>query len=405
MPGLVLDDDSSIFYDEDDFMDATQDMMGVMERSEGRALRRNRSNRIKKYPPKKDEKLACQRESKVMDSQSVETTETEDESEQEEHSKHVEKSVRWADSTGHDLAVTHSIDSVPYISTRVVILLLDIKERLFEFVQCEFSTDNRLTVSDTLKQLPSFASIEFLRQQRFRTLCRPDEEMINMLPIQNYHVREGEILVAAGGYARPKEVMAAAAALLKQKKLVRAVHKAKLSGRALQRLLSSAELAESLIKGRECDKKESASNLDDSLESAEDQDVEDSALIVKVLSRELGEELFSADFADFSFPTFEAGQDELMKTAFPNFGRPQENNGWFDELLADSFEESSTSYEFGEHLDPPEFKDSFRESLESAIVTFEEEEDQGLDAFGSSSHAWSSEDAVVPDFSFSDRRF
>ena len=401
VPGLIEDDDdsSSIISDELSFQ---QDMMKSTERSGRRTLRKNWSGagRSKKRCPSKEEQklVAEQSGSKTTDAHSIETTETEDESEQEEQSKQMEKTVRWADYSGQDLTAILCIDSLPYVSTRIVILLLDLNERLFEFVQCEFDTDNRLTISDALKQLPSFASIEFLAQQRYRTLCRPDEEMINMLPLQNYHIREGEILVASNRENRPKDVMAAARALLEQKKLVRAVHKAKLSGRALQRLLSSAELLEPVENNIVQEEEGEVSKLDESSD-----DLEGSALIVKVLSREL-EDLGSSNFADFSFPVFEAEYDFMENTiAFNHEGSQGEaGEGWFKELfLPDkSFTEEGG---FAGQVELPDFHYGLGNDLDdTSLVVNATDDQQVVDAFGSSSHAWSEQDVTNFSFSFTD---
>lgn len=395
VPGLILEDDSSIIFDD---FSAREVMRLKQGRSEGRSSFR-RSNRRRVSAG--NLKVAGHNESKNCDSQSIETTYTEDESEPEEQqSKMLERSVRWADAAGRELAVTKTMDMLPYVSTRVVILLLDLNERLFEFVQCEFDTDNRLTVSDVLKQLPCFASIDYLARQRFRTLCRPHEEFLNMLPLQNYEIREGEILVAAGGSARPKEVMAAANALLEQKKLVRAVHKAKLSGRALQRLLSSAQLADLLERGRQVVNVEKAV-LDDSTDTAEEQDMGDSALIVKVLSKELGENLINSDFAGSSFPAFDAEDAFTDKACLFGLGDSTDKAkpGWFDELLAASYDDEETFDFFVESL--PDLQGSTHGDASSELMTSEQScEDQLLDAFGTSSDSWNLQDAVVPEFPF-----
>lgn len=408
VPGLILEDDSAICFDD---LSAAEEAMRCksVPRSEGGAFRRlgswskttsssskRASSSRRAAGTTQEQRIVVEdsEESKVFDSHSIETTETEDESEQEEQQSKMEKSVRWAD---QDVII--SIDSLPYVSTRVVILLLDLNERLFEFVQCEFDTDNRLTITDVLKQIPSFASIDYLAQQRFRTICRPNEEFLNMLTMQNYQIREGEILIASGGSARPKEVMAAASTLLEQKKLVRAVQKAKLSGRALQRLLSSAQLAEALEKGRQVNSPEKAA-LEESADAMEYQDMGDSALIVKVLSRELGEDLLPSEFVDFSF--LEA-EDAFMERA-GLFGlessTKKDGPGWFDELLATSFDDN-VSFDFSPNA-LPDLQESTHEDIDIGDFTSEHScDDRALDAFESGSHAWSVQDAVVPDFSLS----
>lgn len=319
-----------------------------------------------------------------LSSASFHTTETEDESEQEESK--LGKAVQWADCAGKELAVTYAIDFLPYISTRIVVLLLDVHERLFEFVQCEYDTDARLTATDLLSQLPKFASFDFLARQDYHCLCRRDQEIITMLPIQNYPIREGEILIAASAKsnAKPQLVMDAARSLLSQKKLLRSVQKAKLSGRALQRLLSSAELAGAPPRPPHA--------LDDDDESSmEGGNGEDhTALIVKVLSRELGDE----DFADFSFPVFDAVDD--FDTHAESSGP---DAGWLRQLIsADSW--------FTGNDDGPGFCSSpvamfTEQDDEDDLASFchmTTEETSAVEAFSSSQHEWKEEDNVIPDF-------
>jgi hypothetical protein len=296
------------------------------------------------------------------DSDHTSVTETEeDESEQEEvqiqlpippGSRTNQKVVRWADdnvttsnNTNNGLTIVHTYDSLPCLSTRVVILLLDLEHRVFEFVQCEFHTDERLVVLDVLRQLPSLASLDRLTQQRYRILCRTGEEMINMLPIQHYNVQEGEILIAssAQGGITPRQVMMAAATLLQEKKLIRAVRKAKLSGRALQKLCSSEELlygcetetdttgvaaTTALHYSQQSTSFQSSASMEEEVnDMEEEQPEEECGLIVKVLSRELGEDT-SINFADFSFPVFSVNEEENEKKSG--------DDTWFYQLFATS---------------------------------------------------------------------
>jgi hypothetical protein len=269
------------------------------------------------------------------------------------------RTLRWADEVREsedgremDLETIYSIECLQPISTRVVILLLNPKERLFEFIQCEYSVDDRLTISDLLKQLPGMASIEVLAKQRYTSLCRLDEELINMLPIQDYPVREGEILIAAGPEYRPKMVMAAACALLSQRALLRAVHKAKLSGRALQKLSSSKELAAAKLAAKFGVAKPNNKKEEEDEESEEEED--NNILIVKVLSREYG---------DSSSPT--VAQSTTRRATKPDLCgasptscsssslelEPELSNGSYDEEFKSSYDEeflSIPSVESGE---------------------------------------------------------
>lgn len=424
VPGLIVEDTSDTssdsLFDKTDSAEAAS----FAETREGRntSLERLRMNPYRSRCPQASAKQGRQLyATKANDSVSIQTIETEDESEQEEQPRPA-KAVRWADGEGEDLAITHSYDSLPYLTTRIVILLLDLNQRVFEFVQCEFSTDDRLTVLDLLRQLSSFASLDRLTQQRFRILCRPNEEMINMLSIQHYNVCEGEILIASSAEAAPKDVMAAASNLLRQKKLIRAVRKAKLSGRALQRLLSSEEL----LYG--CERANQEVNLDPSHSDDSDDDMddedeyreeeEDSNLIVKVLSK-----LEESNFADFSFPSFDVDSDILLHSG--TLDGENDNESWFEQMFTDTKEPlHQHGFAFSSEMSLPEDDDSLlalggRSSPMGTSERVKECRRSGgtkdsasptgvsavVDAFESNSHDWSEHDATVPDFSSHEHMF
>mmetsp|Transcript_17013 Transcript_17013/g.40093 ORF Transcript_17013/g.40093 Transcript_17013/m.40093 type:complete len:706 (-) Transcript_17013:28-2145(-) len=221
---------------------------------------------------------------RVSRSESFETLETEEESDLAEHNEHSRirtPTIRWADQLGVSLAEKHEIEVLPPLNVRVVILMLNPGEKFFEFVQCEFQTDERLTVSDLLAQLPFMASMEALKKQRYTALYRGEREMVNIISIQDYNVAEGEILVAVAAGFNPRQSVAAASALLLQRSLLRAVQKAKLSGRALQKLMSSQDLA-TVLDGEDPSVALAPVDLDD--ESHNDP----SQLVIRVLDKELG---------------------------------------------------------------------------------------------------------------------
>ncbi|KAL7568517.1 hypothetical protein ACA910_002636 [Epithemia clementina (nom. ined.)] len=269
VPGLIVEDDEGFLSVEDD-----------SQIPSGKKEVRMKSSSIDKQPIA-DLEGVVQRLSK---SESFETLETEEESDladNHEQSPKRERSIRWADDEGKKLVVLHEVEILPPLNVRVVILMLNPAEKIFEFVQCEFQTDERLTVSDLLVQLPFMASMESLKKQRYTALYRGEREMVNIISIQDYDIIEGEILVAVSSNANPKQSIAAASALLLQRSLIRAVQKAKLSGRALQRLMSSADLA-CVLEG---------SGPPHSIKSGYDEDEEsrdDCRLVLRVLSRELG---------------------------------------------------------------------------------------------------------------------
>jgi hypothetical protein len=193
--------------------------------------------------------------------------------------------VRWArdgmatasssEVHGPLLVTVHQLSYEEQANVRIVILILHIPTRKFEFVHVEYGTDadERLRISDVLKQLPRLISNRALRRLRFGALCWNGTELLNNMTLQDYALRDGDTLIAvtldaiqpstsersevlirtrtgvlvAGQDDVPmvvgrQRVLYEADQLLKNKRLRRAVRRAKLSGRALQRLLTSDEI-------------------------------------------------------------------------------------------------------------------------------------------------------------------
>mmetsp|Transcript_32026 Transcript_32026/g.66862 ORF Transcript_32026/g.66862 Transcript_32026/m.66862 type:complete len:706 (-) Transcript_32026:258-2375(-) len=276
VPGLIVEEDETFLSVEDD---AARNYMSKAK-SEASSTMREPVKRATS-----DEAIDRMHDvvQRISRSESFETLETEEESDLAEHDLHTKirtTTIRWADHVGQKLSVRHEIEFLPPLNVRVVILMLNPAEKIFEFVQCEFQTDERLTVVDLLSQLPFMASMDALKKQKYTSLYRGEREMVNIISIQDYDIAEGEILVAVAAGFNPKHSVAAAAALLLQRSLLRAVQKAKLSGRALQKLMSSEELA-FILDGE--DPGLPVSPLDD-----DDDCRDDSRLIIRVLDKELG---------------------------------------------------------------------------------------------------------------------
>lgn len=159
------------------------------------------------------------------------------------------KGIQWADQVADaktPLVTVHSWEVPEDATLRIVCLLLHPTQRKFEFVHVEYDNcddEERVSVKDALSQIRSFATNPLLKKQRYKSLCTNEQEMISILPLQNYNLQEGAMVVAVPKKFAIKEIRVQAAALLSNKVLARALRKAKTSGRALQRLASSRELA------------------------------------------------------------------------------------------------------------------------------------------------------------------
>lgn len=237
VPGLIVDDEESFFLSVEEQQAA---MMKAIVPRKDIVKRSSSEDSIGHF---------CERSGRLARSESFETLETEEESDLAEYDPRSIKypqratTIRWADHEGKALETCNQMTYQEPLNVRVVVLMLNPAEKIFEFIQCEFETDERLTVSDLLAQLPFMASMDPLKEQRYSRLYRGERELVNLLAIQDYDIDEGEILVAVAADFNPRHTIAAAAALMLQKDLLRAVQKAKLSGRALQKLVSSSELA------------------------------------------------------------------------------------------------------------------------------------------------------------------
>ena len=179
--------------------------------------------------------------------------------------KRQRRALIWSDEVGQTLTTVHLFESpfinnnssinnnnnparsstsyhYYYYSIRLVILLLFPPQRKFEFVQCEVVTDERLKIKDLLAQLPALATNPVLRRQRYTSLCQANgNELVNTLPWQEYHWNEGDMLWAVTQGTVPKTIRDDALELLRHKDLLKAVRKAKLTGRGALHILKSSE--------------------------------------------------------------------------------------------------------------------------------------------------------------------
>jgi hypothetical protein len=155
-------------------------------------------------------------------------------------------SLQWKDwDGGESLTITHEIPIYEDDALECLfILLLCPSTRQFELLPCQVPLGDRLTIADTLDQLPILASSPRLRQQTYHSLCRDDCELLNLLVLQE-QTDIGDVLLAIpSGYA-PKHVRKEVGnGVLEHPMLIKAIKQARRTGRGLQMLMSSSEWQE-----------------------------------------------------------------------------------------------------------------------------------------------------------------
>jgi hypothetical protein len=195
-------------------------------------------------------KSLSENELKISTTASFDTVETDMESESDldmiEAPPQPERRLTWSDEVGHDLATIHALNRMEQATIRIIVLLMHGKTEQFEFVHCEFQTEDCLLVRDVLDQLPQMATRQLFHRTRFVSLLReasPNCEFLNCLNLQHYGLQDGEIVIAADYGSHPRRhCLKPAQRLLKShsKILRKAAKKARIQGRSLRMLKSTS---------------------------------------------------------------------------------------------------------------------------------------------------------------------
>lgn len=155
--------------------------------------------------------------------------------------------IQWPDQIGQKLEIIHPLyDDLEPATVRIVVFLVNAKEKKYEFVHCEYSNEERLLVSDVLQQL-KYTSVH-TQWNTFQSLVcvSTGQELLNVLDLTSYRLRDGEILIAASEGCKVKDCVKFYKSITKKhgKFLRKAVKKARIQGRALQCLFNSSRWAE-----------------------------------------------------------------------------------------------------------------------------------------------------------------
>ncbi|GAX27774.1 hypothetical protein FisN_13Hh123 [Fistulifera solaris] len=155
-------------------------------------------------------------------------------------------SIQWPDQVGQELEIIHPLhDDLEPATVRIVVFLVNSKEKKYEFVHCEFCNEQRLLVSDVLQQL-KFTSV-LTQWESFDSLIREksSEKLRDTHDLTSYALRDGEILIATSGCKSKDGTKYFKSVTKKHGRFLRkAVKKARIQGRALQCLFTSAQWAE-----------------------------------------------------------------------------------------------------------------------------------------------------------------
>ena len=134
-----------------------------------------------------------------------------------------EKKIQWS-AKPHEY---HHFGYEQEAFIRVIVLLLDPTSRKFEFLHVELDTGKRLTVADTLKQLPKVSTNEVLSTLTYSVLCLNQTEFINILPLEHYNLIDGDILLAVPAGHDVKKVKKEARSFLQIRRIVKSVTRIK----------------------------------------------------------------------------------------------------------------------------------------------------------------------------------
>mmetsp|Transcript_25590 Transcript_25590/g.37802 ORF Transcript_25590/g.37802 Transcript_25590/m.37802 type:complete len:478 (-) Transcript_25590:742-2175(-) len=170
-------------------------------------------------------------------------------------------SVKFADECGKDLELIHytitlySEEENDWV--RTIILLLSPRQKMFEFLHVSYNVCDKTSIADILEQLPDLATDSALKEQRYVGLLRQEgeRELINTVSIQSYGLCKDEIIVAVVAGHHGKAIMRMAKPLLENKRIVKAVKRAKNKKVSVQKLHSLPK--KSSRKGKRKSSKES----------------------------------------------------------------------------------------------------------------------------------------------------
>lgn len=153
----------------------------------------------------------------------------------------VARRVSFADERGVPLVEVRELD--PPLYQRMVLLLLSPNDRKFEFLHLEYPLDDNTTVQVVIDQVPKVSANPVFQRFTFSCLARTsrNEKLENNHLIGDCKLVENELLLGIPmGYAMT-QIGACAVPLLLNGDIIKAVNRAKKSGRGLKTIKSGHE--------------------------------------------------------------------------------------------------------------------------------------------------------------------
>ena len=173
------------------------------------------------------------------------------------------RSICFADEVGKPMEEVHLVErrdsddrsNVSYDPTlqRLLVLFLCPEEKKFEFVHAEYSTQqSRVAVSSLLEQVTKFVTDLTIRKKQYVRLCTADGiELINALSIQEYGLKDDEVVVAVLQGYTGATMHTMAKGLIQNEEILKAVKQTNRSEHTLFRVKSNGELYEIQKQARE----------------------------------------------------------------------------------------------------------------------------------------------------------
>mmetsp|Transcript_7847 Transcript_7847/g.9006 ORF Transcript_7847/g.9006 Transcript_7847/m.9006 type:complete len:477 (-) Transcript_7847:191-1621(-) len=152
--------------------------------------------------------------------------------------------VRFADECGRELEsvywtlTLYSEEENDWL--RAIILLLSPRKKMFEFLHVSYNICDKTSISDVLEQLGGIATDEALKEQSYVGLLRNEggRELINSVSIQSYYLSKDEMLIAVVEGYHGSSMMRMAKPIMENKRIMKAVKKAKSKKVSVKRLRS-----------------------------------------------------------------------------------------------------------------------------------------------------------------------
>ena len=136
--------------------------------------------------------------------------------------------IHFADEQGLPIKKVHQVgdENDPWAMGRIIVLFLDPVARKFEFMQGEFSHRAGATISDLLRQLPSFATEQRFASMEFLSIYSTDGKPRELGLKEKLHeldLARREVTVAVMKDISGKKLLEEASPVLKNEKIMRAV--------------------------------------------------------------------------------------------------------------------------------------------------------------------------------------